>query len=84
MSLRMIYQYVINVVYHWFTNLYIDVAIITETWLTAIHTHNINLMSSPPYTFIGRRSDSFYCDPRAGSIGIMYKSHISISSTNHV
>ena len=34
-----------------FTDLNIDVPIITETWLTAKHTHTINLLSSPPYTY---------------------------------
>ena len=62
-----------------YTDLNIDVAIITETWLTAKHTHTINLLSSPPYTFL-----SFPRDSRAGGIGIMYKSHLTISSTNHI
>ena len=61
------------------TGLNIDVAIITETWLTTKHTNTINLLPSPPYIFL-----SFSRDSRARGIGIMYKSHLTISSTNHI
>ena len=54
-------------------------AIITETWLTTKHTHTINVLSSPPYTYL-----SFPRDSRAVGIGIIYKSHLTISSSNHI
>ena len=54
----------------------IDIAILTETWLSKNDTHIISILSSPPYKFV-----NFHRKSSGGVIGILYHSSFVVISS---